>query len=113
MTKLITAIVKPHMLDPVKDALKAAGIQGMTVTDIRGFGRQGGHTETYRGAEYEVDFVPKVRIEVLCDVFDAERIAKVIVDAARTGKIGDGKVWIAEVDRVIRIRTGEMGEEAL
>ena len=111
--KVITAVVKPHKLDDVKVALQEAGVQGMTITEAQGFGRQRGKTEVYRGAEYTVDLLPKVRIEVLCDVFDAERIAKVIVDAARTGKIGDGKVWIAEVDRVIRIRTGEMGEDAL
>ena len=111
--KVITAVVKPHKLDDVKAALQEAGVQGMTITEAQGFGRQRGKTEVYRGAEYTVDLLPKVRIEILCDVFDAERIAKVIVDAARTGKIGDGKVWISEVDRVIRIRTGEMGEDAL
>lgn len=113
MTKLITAIVKPHMLDPVKDALKAAGIQGMTVTDIRGFGRQGGHTETYRGAEYEVDFVPKVRIEVLCHGEQADQLVDLIRDTARTGKIGDGKVWITNVERTVRTRTGEEGDDAV
>jgi nitrogen regulatory protein P-II 1 len=113
MTKLITAIVKPHMLDPVKDALKAAGIQGMTVTDIRGFGRQGGHTETYRGAEYEVDFVPKVRIEVLCHGEQADHLVDLIRDTARTGKIGDGKVWITNVERTVRTRTGEEGDDAV
>jgi nitrogen regulatory protein P-II 1 len=111
--KLITAIIKPFKLEEVKDALKGAGIQGMTVTEVQGFGRQSGHTEVYRGAEYTVDFVPKVRIEVLAEVFDAERIAGVIVDAARTGKIGDGKVWVTEVDRVMRIRTGELDADAI
>jgi nitrogen regulatory protein P-II 1 len=111
--KLITAVVKPHKLDDVKAALQAAGVQGMTVSEAQGFGRQKGKTEVYRGAEYTVDLLPKVRIEVLVDLFDAERVAEVIVEAARTGKIGDGKVWISDVDRVIRIRTGEMGAEAL
>ena len=111
--KLVTAVVKPHMLDDVKAALQGAGVKGMTVSEAQGFGRQRGKTEVYRGAEYTVDLLPKVRIEVLCDLFDAERVAEVIVGAARTGKIGDGKVWISEVDRVIRIRTGEMGDEAL
>ena len=111
--KLITAIIKPFQLDAVKDALKAAGVEGMTITEVQGFGRQAGHTEVYRGAEYTVDFVPKVKVEVVCDVFDAERIADVITESARTGKIGDGKLWITDVDAVIRIRTGEAGAEAL
>ena len=111
--KLVTAIVKPFKLEDVKDALKAAGIAGITVSEVQGFGRQGGHTEVYRGAEYQVDFVPKVRIEVVVDVFDAEKVAEVIVTAARTGKIGDGKVWITEVDRLIRIRTGELDADAV
>src|SRR5687767_7049302 len=106
MTKLITAIVKPHVLDAVKDALKGDGIQGMTVTDVRGFGRQGGHTETYRGAEYTVEFIPKVRVEVLCVDDHANAVVDLIRDTARTGKIGDGKVWITDVDRAVRIRTG-------
>ena len=111
--KLISAVIKPFKLDEVKDALKAAGVQGMTVSEVKGFGRQRGHTEVYRGAEYTVDFVPKVKVEILCDVFDAERIAGVLADAARTGKIGDGKIWITDVDRVVRIRTGEPDEAAL
>jgi nitrogen regulatory protein P-II 1 len=111
--KLITAIVKPFKLDDVKTALKDAGVTGMTVTEVQGFGRQAGHTEVYRGAEYTIDFVPKVRIEVVADVADAERVADAIVSAARTGKIGDGKIWISEVDRVIRIRTGEVDADAL
>ena len=111
--KLITAIVKPFKLDDVKTALKDAGVTGMTVTEVQGFGRQSGHTEVYRGAEYTIDFVPKVRIDVLTDVADAERVAEVIAAAARTGKIGDGKIWITEVDRVIRIRTGEVDADAL
>jgi nitrogen regulatory protein P-II 1 len=111
--KLITAIVKPFKLDDVKTALKDAGVTGMTVTEVQGFGRQAGHTEVYRGAEYTIDFVPKVRIEVLADVADAERVADAITAAARTGKIGDGKIWITEVDRIIRIRTGEVDADAL
>jgi nitrogen regulatory protein P-II 1 len=111
--KLITAIIKPFKLDDVKEALKAAGVQGITVSEVQGFGRQGGHTEVYRGAEYQVDFVPKVKVEVVVDVFDAEKVADVIVQSARTGKIGDGKVWITEVDRVVRIRTGEADADAL
>ena len=111
--KLITAVVKPFKLDDVKGALKEAGVTGMTVTEVQGFGRQSGHTEVYRGAEYTIDFVPKVRIEVLVDVTDAERVAETIAAAARTGKIGDGKIWISEVDRVMRIRTGEVDADAL
>src|SRR5690606_1218853 len=111
--KLITAIIKPFKLDDVKAALREAGVQGMTVTEVRGFGRQGGHTETYRGAEYVVDLVPKVKVEVVAEVFDAERIAEVITSAAKTGKIGDGKVWITDVDRVVRIRTGELDADAV
>jgi nitrogen regulatory protein P-II 1 len=111
--KLITAIVKPFKLDDVKTALKDAGVTGMTVTEVQGFGRQSGHTEVYRGAEYTIDFVPKVRIDVLADVADAERVAEVIAAAARTGKIGDGKIWITDVDRVVRIRTGEFDADAL
>ena len=111
--KLITAIIKPFKLDDVKNALKEAGVAGMTVAEVQGFGRQSGHTEVYRGAEYTVDFVPKVRVEVLVDVFKAEEVADVITRAARTGKIGDGKIWITEIERVIRIRTGEVDDDAL
>ncbi|MDQ1396660.1 MAG: nitrogen regulatory protein 1 [Acidimicrobiaceae bacterium] len=111
--KLITAIVKPFKVDDVKAALQALGVQGMTVSEAQGFGRQRGHTEVYRGAEYTIDFVPKVRVEVLVDDADAERITDAIVGAARTDKIGDGKVWVQPVDSVIRIRTGEMGHDAL
>jgi nitrogen regulatory protein P-II 1 len=110
---VVTAIIKPHRLEAVTDALKDINVNGMTVTEVQGFGRQRGHTEVYRGAEYKVDYVPKVKVEIVCDTFDAEKIATTIADAARTGKIGDGKVWIAEVARVIRIRTGESGAEAL
>ena len=111
--KLITAIVKPFKLDEVKEALKGAGVHGMTVTEVQGFGRQAGHTEVYRGAEYQIDFVPKTRIEVLVDDGDASRVVDTIVGAARTGKIGDGKVWSTPVDDVVRVRTGERGVEAL
>ena len=111
--KLVTGIVKPFRLDDVKEALKTRGVQGLTVSDVQGFGRQRGHTEVYRGAEYEVDFVPKVRVEVLVDDVDADAVAQTIVDAARTGKIGDGKVWVTTVDSVIRVRTGEAGSDAL
>jgi Nitrogen regulatory protein PII len=111
--KLVTGIIKPFRLDDVKEALKTSGVQGLTVSDVQGFGRQRGHTEVYRGAEYEVDFVPKVRVEVLVDDGDADGVARTIVEAARTGKIGDGKVWITTVDAVIRVRTGEAGSDAL
>ncbi|MGH9183682.1 MAG: P-II family nitrogen regulator [Acidimicrobiales bacterium] len=111
--KLVTAVIKPHRLEGVKAALASYGVTGMTISEAAGYGRQKGKTEVYRGTEYTVDVVPKTRIEILCDLFDAEDIAGVIMAAARTGKIGDGKVWISEVDRVIRIRTGEMGDAAL
>jgi len=111
--KLITAIVKPFKLDDVKAALVAEGIMGMTVSEARGFGRQGGHTETYRGTEYELDFVPKVRIEVVVDDDRVGAAVETIVAAAKTGKIGDGKVWITAVEEIIRIRTAERGPDAL
>ncbi len=111
--KLVTAIIKPHKLDDVKDGLKAVGVHGMTVDEVKGFGRQGGHTEVYRGAEYVVDLLPKVRIEVVVDDVDADRVVDAICGAAHTGKIGDGKVWVTPVDRIVRIRTGELGDEAV
>ena len=111
--KLVTAIIKPFKLDDVKEALKGAGVQGMTVTEVQGFGRQSGHTEVYRGAEYTVDFVPKVRVEILGADADAERIIGVISEAARTGKIGDGKIWVTDVANVVRIRTGELDADAI
>ena len=111
--KLITAIVKPFKLDEVKEALKDVGVAGMTVSEVQGFGRQRGHTETYRGAEYTIDFVPKVRLEILADDVDVDRIVDAVVAAAKTDKIGDGKVWVTDVDRIVRIRTGEMGADAL
>ena len=111
--KLITAIIKPFKLDDVKEALKGAGVQGMTVSEVRGFGRQGGHTETYRGAEYQIDFVPKVCVELVVDDHAVEPVIDVIVRAANTGKIGDGKVWVTNVEQVVRIRTGEHGTSAI
>ena len=111
--KLVMAIIKPHKLDDVKSALEAFGIQGMTVSEANGYGRQRGHTEVYRGAEYTVAFVPKTRIEVLVDDADATRVVDVVVQAASTGSIGDGKVWSTPVGDVVRVRTGERGAEAL
>lgn len=111
--KLVTAIVKPFKVDDVKDALKNANVHGMTVTEVKGFGRQGGHTETYRGSEYQIDFVPKVKMELVVDDADAERVVDVIVQAASTGKIGDGKVWVTNVEQIVRIRTGEHGASAI
>lgn len=111
--KLVTAIIKPHKLDDVKDALKDAGVNGMTVDEVKGFGRQGGKTEVYRGAEYVVDLLPKVEVQAVVDDADADRVVDVIVEAARTGQIGDGKVWVTPVDRIVRIRTGELGPDAL
>ena len=111
--KLVTAIVKPAKVDEVKDALKEVGVAGLTVTEVRGFGRQAGHTEVYRGAEYTIDFVPKVRIEVLVDETVVDRIVDTIVSTARTDKIGDGKIWVTPVDQIVRIRTGELDADAL
>jgi nitrogen regulatory protein P-II 1 len=110
---LVTAIVKPYKIDGVKEALQGAGVQGMTITEVKGFGRQRGQTETYRGAEYQVEFVPKVKVEVLCATEDADKIMATIAEAARTDKIGDGKIWVTAVDRALRIRTGEMGDDAV
>jgi nitrogen regulatory protein P-II 1 len=111
--KLITAIVKPFKLEDIKVALESLGLHGMTVSEASGYGRQRGHTEVYRGAEYTVDLVPKVRIEVLVDDAEADSVVTAIVDAANTGRIGDGKVWVVPVDSVVRVRTGEKGSEAL
>ena len=111
--KLITAILKPFKLDEVKEALKSAGVTGMTVSEASGFGRQLGHTEVYRGAEYSVNLIPKVRLEVLVNDVDAEKIVDVIVKAASTGSIGDGKVWTTPVDSIVRVRTGERGTDAI
>src|SRR5438093_10362420 len=111
--KLVTAVIKPFKLEEVKESLRGAGVQGMTVTEVRGFGRQRGHTEVYRGAEYQIDFVPKVKVEVVVEDGEAMRVTEEIQAAARTGKIGDGKVWIVPVEHVARVRTGEAGVEAL
>ena len=111
--KLVTAIIKPHQLDEVKEALEAYGISGMTVSEASGYGRQRGHSEVYRGAEYTVDFVPKSRIEVLVDDMDASSVVDVILKAAQTGRIGDGKIWTIPVEDVVRVRTGERGVDAL
>ncbi|MCA1710689.1 MAG: P-II family nitrogen regulator [Actinobacteria bacterium] len=111
--RLVTAVVKPFKLEDVKTALEALGVQGMTVSEVQGFGRQRGHTEVYRGAEYTVSFIPKVRIEVLVDDADAVGIVDAIVGAAHSGSIGDGKVWVVPVDEVVRVRTGERGPDAL
>ncbi len=111
--KLVTAIIKPFKLEDVKTALEGRGVQGMTVSEASGFGRQGGHTEVYRGAEYTIDLIPKVRVEVLVDDADVEAVVDAIVAGAKTGKIGDGKVWVVPVDEVVRVRTDERGVDAL
>jgi nitrogen regulatory protein P-II 1 len=111
--KLIVGIIKPFKLDDVKDALTKLGVHGLTVSDAQGFGRQRGHTEVYRGAEYQIDFVPKVRVEIVVDDTDADRVVTALVGGARTGKIGDGKVWVSSVDSIVRVRTGEAGTDAI
>jgi nitrogen regulatory protein P-II 1 len=111
--KLVTAIVKPFVLEDVKAALEQIGVLGMTVSEVQGYGRQKGHTEVYRGAEYSVDFVPKVRVEVVADDTLADKVVNAVVEAARTGKIGDGKVWVTPVESVVRVRTGERGTDAI
>jgi nitrogen regulatory protein P-II 1 len=111
--KLVTAIIKPFVLEDVKGALEQIGVLGMTVSEVQGYGRQKGHTEVYRGAEYSVDFVPKVRVEVVADDALADKVVDAVVEAARTGKIGDGKVWVTPVESVIRVRTGERGSDAV
>ena len=111
--KLITAIVKPFKIDDIKEALKAAGVQGITVSEVKGFGRQGGHTETYRGSEYQIDFVPKSRVELVVEDHNVESIIDVIQKSAATGKIGDGKIFVSPLEQVLRIRTGETGKDAL
>ena len=113
MIQLVTAVIKPHRLEETKDALRGIGISGLTISEVKGFGRQGGHTETYRGAEYSIDFLPKIKIEVVCDLADADKVVDTIADAARTGSIGDGKIWTSSIDRVVRVRTGERDQEAL
>ena len=111
--QLVTAVLKPHVVDAVKDALKAKGVQGLTVSEVKGFGRQGGHTETYRGTEYSIDFVPKVKVEVLVDAGDVDDIVDTIASSAKSGKIGDGKIWVTDLTRIVRIRTGEEGADAI
>jgi nitrogen regulatory protein PII len=111
--KLVTAIIKPFKLDDVKSALKSMGVVGLTVTEVRGFGRQGGHTETYRGTEYQVDFLPKVKVEAVVEDGDVPDVVDTIVSAANTDKIGDGKVWVSPIDEIVRIRTSERGAEAI
>jgi nitrogen regulatory protein P-II 1 len=111
--KLVTAVIQPFRLTEVKDALRDVGVAGLTISEAQGYGRQSGHTEVYRGAEYRVEFVPKVRIEVVCDDDEAARVVDVVVEAARSGKIGDGKVWVTPVEELVRIRTGERGPDAV
>ena len=111
--QLVTAVIKPHMLDEVKEALRGVGISGMTISEVKGFGRQGGHTETYRGAEYRVDFVPKVKLEIVTDAADTQATVDAITKGAQPGKIGDGKSWVTPVETLIRIRTGETGVDAV
>ena len=111
--KLVTAIIQPHRLEEVKKAVMAEGVKGMTVSQVNGYGRQKGHTEVYRGADYTVDLLPKVKIELVCSDSDAEAIAQTIASSARSGRIGDGKIWITSVEQVIRVRTGDSGEDAL
>jgi nitrogen regulatory protein P-II 1 len=111
--KLVTAIIKPFALEDIKAAVQAAGVHGMTVSEVQGYGRQKGHTEVYRGAEYQVDFIPRMKVEVLVNDESADHLVDAIVNAARTGKIGDGKVWVATVETVVRVRTGERGADAI
>lgn len=113
MVHAVTAVVKPHKLDEVKEALRGIGVVGMTVTEVKGVGRQGGKTETYRGAEYKIDLLPKLRLDVVCDTADVDKVIDTIVSSARTGNIGDGKIWATPVDRLVRIRTGERDAEAI
>ncbi|MFN8039621.1 MAG: P-II family nitrogen regulator [Acidimicrobiales bacterium] len=113
MVHLVTAVIKPHRLEEVKAALGDIGVSGLTITEVKGHGRQGGHTETYRGAEYTIDLIPKVKLEIVVDTSDADKVVETIVNAAKTGKIGDGKVWVTAVDRLVRIRTGERDAEAV
>src|SRR5262245_17861630 len=113
MAHLVTAVIKPHKLEEVKEALRDAGVLGLSVSELQGYGRQGGKTEVFRGAEYTVDFVPKVKIEVVVDAGDADKVIDLITNTARTGQIGDGKVWAFSLDRLVRVRTGEFGDDAL
>lgn len=111
--KLITAVIKPFTLEDVKNALEALGVTGLTVSEVQGYGRQKGHTEVYRGAEYAVEFIPKVKIEIVTDDEQADQVVDVVAEAARTGKIGDGKVWVTPVERIVRVRTSEEGDQAV
>jgi len=111
--KLVTAVVKPHQVDEIKTQLNSIGVQGMTVTEAQGYGRQGGHTETYRGTEYKVSFTPKSRLEIVVASEQADAVVQTVADAARTGKIGDGKIWVTPVETMVRIRTGEVGGDAI
>lgn len=111
--KLVTAVVKPHQVDEIKTQLNSIGVQGMTVTEAQGYGRQGGHTETYRGTEYKVSFTPKSRLEIVVDDTHVDTVVQTVADAARTGKIGDGKIWVTDVFTMVRIRTGEVGTDAI
>lgn len=113
MPHLVTAIIKPFKLEEVKEALRGAGVLGLTVSEVQGYGRQGGKSEVFRGSEYKVDFVPKVKVEVLVETAQAEKVMDVIAAAARTGKIGDGKIWSLSLDRLMRVRTGELGDDAV
>lgn len=113
MVHLVTAVIKPFKLEEVKDALRGAGVLGMTVSEVQGYGRQGGKSETFRGGEYTISFVPKVRVEVLVESSDVDKVIDIISVTAKTGKIGDGKIWASDVDRVVRVRTGEAGSDAL
>ena len=111
--KLVTAVVKPHQVDEIKTQLNSIGVQGMTVTEAQGYGRQGGHTETYRGTEYKVSFTPKSRLEIVVDDAEIDAVVQTVAEAARTGKIGDGKIWVTDVSVMVRIRTGEVGSDAI
>jgi nitrogen regulatory protein P-II 1 len=113
MPQLVTAIIKPFKLEEVKEALRGAGMLGLTVSEVQGYGRQGGKTETWRGSEYQVEFVPKVRVEVIVESTQVDKVIDVIASAARTGKIGDGKIWVTDLGRLMRVRTGEMGDDAI
>jgi nitrogen regulatory protein PII len=113
MAHLVTAVIKPFKLEEVKEALRGAGVLGLTVSEVQGYGRQGGKSETFRGSEYTIDFVPKVKVEVICDTADVDKIIELIATSAKTGKIGDGKIWAYDLDRLLRVRTGETGDDAI
>ncbi|MCU1485851.1 MAG: Nitrogen regulatory protein [Actinomycetia bacterium] len=113
MAHLVTAVIKPFKLEEVKEALRGAGVLGLTVSEVQGYGRQGGKSETFRGSEYTIDFVPKVKVEVICDTAEVDKIIELIATSAKTGKIGDGKIWAYDLDRLLRVRTGESGDDAI